>query len=98
MTEVRPNIPELGSIKVAVEMYWKKPALRNADIHMLFPNIGKDTVQRLKKLARERTNELKKMQWSSTTVLTEDAFEAWGLNIENLEKRYSKLKRLGVEV
>lgn len=97
MAEVRLNIPELGSIKTAVELYWQKPALRNADIHTLFPNIGKDTVQRLKKIARARTNELNKMQWSSTTVNTPDAYEAWGLDINDLEKRYAKLKKLGVE-
>ena len=97
MSDVRPNIPELGSVKTAVLMYYQKPALRNADIHELFPRAGKDTVQRLKRLGREKTNELGNQHWHSLMVNTHDAYLAWGLDIADLEKRYSKLKRLGVE-
>lgn len=97
MTTARPNIPELGSVKTAVLLYYKKPALRNADILELFPGIGNDTVQRLKRLAREKTKENGKMLWHSQMVNTPDAYEAWGLDIRTLEAMYAKLRKLGAE-
>ena len=97
MAESRINIPPLGSVKTAVEMYWKKPALYNPDIQALFPGVCRDTVQKLKRLARAKTQELGNLQWNNKAVNTADAYIAWGLDIDNLEKRYAKLKKLGVE-
>lgn len=97
MAEARQNIPAIGNVKEAVLLYYQKPALRNADILVLFPGIGNDTVQRLKRLAREKTKENGKMLWHSQMVNTPDAYEAWGLDIRTLEAMYAKLRKLGVE-
>ena len=90
------NIPQISSIGTAVELYYSRVALSNADITALFAPIGKDKVIGLKRLAREKTAELGKMQWSNQTVRTDDAYLAWGLDIEKLEEKYKKLKRLGL--
>ncbi len=92
------NIPPIGSLRTAIELYHRpQDFLFNADIHNLFPGIGTARVQQLKRLAKAITIERKGVQLNSRTVNTKDAFAAWGLDIEDLEKRYSKLKRLGVE-
>lgn len=88
------NIPQIASVEIAVNMYYEKPWLFNADIHELFPGIGASTVQKLKNLAREKAIEMGMMQYNSRSVLTECAFIAWGLDIGDLEKRLSKLRRL----
>lgn len=92
----RVNIPQLVNLKQAITMYYTKTALTNSDIKALFA-CGPDKVADLKMLAKEVTAEKDKMQWNSLTVRTDDAFEAWGLDIDDLEKRYTKLKKLGVE-
>ena len=89
------NIPQIASVEVAVSMYYEKPWLSNKDIHELFPGISTSTVQRLKNLAREKASELGMMQYNSWCVLTKPAYIAWGLDIDDLEKRLSKLRRLG---
>lgn len=88
------NIPQIASIEVAVTMYYEKPWLSNKDIHELFPGISTSTVQRLKNLAREKASEMGKMQYNSFCVLTKPAYIAWGLDIEDLEKRLHKLHEL----
>lgn len=88
------NIPQIASVEVAVTMYYEKPWLFNADIHELFPHIGDSTVQKLKACAREEAEKQGKMQYNSRSVLTKPAYIAWGLDIDDLEKRLSKLRRL----
>lgn len=99
-TEVRAsrvNIPQIGDLKTAITLYYTKPSIGNAEIALLFPGIGNDRICKLKHLAREKAAEKNKLQWNSLTVLTPEAYEAWGLDIDDLEKRYTKLRKLGVE-
>ena len=88
------NIPQIASVEIAVTMYWEKPCLFNEDIKKLFPGIGTQTVQRLKKLARDKASEKNEIQYNSRSVLTECAYEAWGLDIDALERRLNKLRKL----
>lgn len=87
------NIPQIASVEVAVTMYYEKPWLFNADIKRLFPSISTSTVQRLKNLARDKASEMGMMQYNSSSVLTKCAYLAWGLDIEDLEKRWAKLRK-----
>lgn len=93
----RVNIPQIGDLKTAITLYYTKISLSNTDIALLFPGIGNDRICTLKNLAREKAAEKNKLQWNSLTVLTPEAYEAWGLDIDDLEKRYTKLRKLGVE-
>lgn len=98
MTEAIINIPMIGNIRTAIELYHRpQDFLFNADIHKLFPGIGEARVQKLKQLAKTRTAERGGIQLNSRTVNTKDAFAAWGLDIDDLERRYARLKKLGVE-
>lgn len=90
------NIPKIASIEVAVELYYGTIALYTEDVKRLFPGASDATVSRLKKVAREHTRELGRMLIDMKSVPTEDAYEAWGLNIDTLEAKYKKMKRLGL--
>lgn len=98
MAEATINIPMIGSIQTAIRLYYRpQDFLFNKDIKELFPGIGDVRVQKLKQLAKAKTAERNGMLLNSHSVNTKDAYEAWGLDIEDLEKRYAKLKKLGVE-
>lgn len=88
------NIPKPASVDILVDMYYENPWLFNADIKKIFPGIGSTTVQKLKIVAREEAAKQGKMQYNSRSVLTKPAYIAWGLDIDDLEKRLSKLRRL----
>lgn len=88
------NIPQIASVEVAVTMYYEKPWLFNEDIHELFPGISTTTVQRLKNLARAKASEMDMMQYNNRSVLTKCAYIAWGLEIDDLEKRLMKLRKI----
>ena len=90
------NIPQIASVEIAVRLYYERIFLSNKDIQTLFPGIGCDTVQKLKKLARAKASEQNKMQYNSYTVMTESAYQAWGLDIDQLERRLTKLRKLGI--
>lgn len=92
---VRVRIPALASIAEAVAMYYQRIELSNRDIQTLFGGkIGKSTVQKLKAKAREEMANNNTPVWNSMKVNTEDAFKAWGLDIDDLERRLKKLEKL----
>lgn len=88
------RVPQISSLKTAVELYYSKTELSNADIESLFGKCSSATVWRLKQRAREKMAELSVPTWNSNFVNTAAAFESWGLNIHDLEHRYKKLKEI----
>lgn len=95
MSNVR--IPQLVNISEAIRIYYTKRELRNADIKMLFGNVGTARIVKLKDLARDAMREQDVPTLDNMAVNTNCAFDAWGIDINELEKNYSKLKRLGLQ-
>lgn len=91
-TKTRVRIPQITSLETAIELYLKKSELSSEDIKTLFGDICKDRVVKLKRLAREKIAEKGVMVWNPRYVNTAAAYEAWGLDINDLERRYRKLK------
>lgn len=77
-------------------MYYAKIELSSSDIRKLFDVKSSSTVARLKKKALDLMCKEKKPMFSSHCVNTECAYRAWGLDIADLEKRYARLKKLGL--
>lgn len=88
------RIPPITSLKTAIELYYSRTELGNADIEELFGKHSTATVSRLKRKARHKMVELNIPSWNGNRVNTEAAFESWGLNITDLERRYKKLQEL----
>lgn len=94
MTRVR--IPQFTDLKTAIELYRTRVELSNADIVKLFGKHSSSTIVKLKELARQKMAEDKIMYLNAQCVNTEAAYEAWGLDIDDLEQRYMRLQELGI--
>ncbi len=93
-SKIRVRIPQITSIETALHLYYNRIELSGNDIKELFGEISNCTIAKLKNKARELMNERSTPIWNARNVNTEVAFEAWGLNIENLERRYLKIQKL----
>ena len=85
---------QITDIDLAVRMYYERIELSSADIMKLFGVKSSQTVAKLKKTARELMLERGRKSWNPYNVNTVIAYEAWGLDISDLEKRRTKLARL----
>jgi hypothetical protein len=90
------NIPSID-IETAIRMYYENVEIGNNDIQRLFlGKVGSTRMQSLKRIAKDKMREKGTLIWNANKVNTEAAFEAWGLDITDLERRYQKLKKLGL--
>lgn len=80
------NIPQIKDIKKAYEIYQTRTTLSRQDIRELF-GVGNTYAGLLKSVALQHEKDIGFVQYSTKTVRTEEAFEAWGIDIERIEKR-----------
>ncbi len=90
------RIPAIRDMEAAIRIYYEKPLLFNKDIKELFGDISQVTVLKLKTAARDRMREKGIPDWNARAADTETAYQAWGLDIQDLEKRLYKLRKLGL--
>lgn len=88
------RIPPITSLKTAIELFYSRTELGNADIKDLFGKHSSSTISRLKRKAIQKMAELNTPVWNASRVNTEAAYTAWGLDIADLERRYKKLQEL----
>ncbi len=92
----RCRIPDVNIAK-AIKAYYAIRELSNKNIREIFNNqIGSTVFYKIKAMALDRMTEKGVQALNFERVTTEEAFEAWGLDIADLERRYSKLKKLGL--
>lgn len=87
------RIPQIKDIRAAIELYWSKTEIGTSDIAALF-GVNRERAGKLKGVARELMNERKTINYNAMYVNTEIAYEAWGLQISDLERRFAKLQKL----
>lgn len=90
------RVPQIVDISTAIRLYYTRIELSNSDIRELFGSIGSSRIVQLKNLAKKRMIERNRPYYNAMYVNTEDAFEAWGLDIGELERRYAKLRKMGL--
>ncbi len=93
MNQYQERIPQITSIETAIEIYYSKTQLGNADIKKLF-GVSSSKVTSLKKIVRQAMAERNVMPYNALLVNTKIAYEVWGLDIADLEKRHIALERL----
>lgn len=81
----------LQDIETAVQYYYKFFELGTPEIMHLF-GCSRNTALRLKKVAQKQQEEDGKQTFSPLNVNTRCAFEAWGIDIRDLEKRALRLQ------
>lgn len=83
-------------IAKAIEIYYGRTQLDGGDIKELFGKVSAGAAVKLRKKARVVMLQKGYPIWDKSHVETKSAFEAWGLDISDLEARYKKLKSLGL--
>ena len=92
------RIPQIASIETAIRIYYEKIELKNADIMELFGmNLSRGKIVKMKEAAKEIMDEENILSYDATAVNTDAAYRAWGLNIDDLERRLKKLKAYGLQ-
>ena len=86
---------QVKDIPTAVEIFYTYPELGTAEVKRLF-GCSASSATRLKAMATARQKEKGIMTFSNSSVNTRCAYEAWGIDINDLEKRllkYQKIKK-----
>ena len=81
-----------ANIETAIQMFYGKYMLDSKDISEMFGGISKTSITKLKNKARVKMIEKNVPIIDNRHVDTNAAFEAWGLDITDLERRYKKMK------
>ena len=84
------------SIDTALKIYYAYPEIGNKEIGELFGTKSASTIYNKKKKARTLMLEKGQKPFDFFTVSTATAYEAWGSDVEDLEKRRNKLKKLNL--
>lgn len=92
--KIRVRVPQNYDLKTAIELYITRKELSTKDIQTLFGEPCKDVINKLKRVARDKMAEKGTAVWNASCVNTAVAYEAWGLDINDLKQRYKELKEL----
>ena len=101
MGERRIRVPKIRSLEAALTVYYDNIFIGNKEIRELFisksgGNIGVTKIAELKKEVAAIAKEKGAMLYNETTVPVEVAFEAWGINVSELERKIKRKKSLGI--
>lgn len=93
------HIPKLRDVGLAIKIYYENIELSNKELKELFvsrrgENISSATLVKLKKAVLEEAAKRNMLMWEKGCVNTKLAYEVWGLEINDLEKRWAKLQKL----
>lgn len=86
----------IKNIDTALRIYYENTEIGNAEIRELFGNLANSTILSMKNDVLNKMTERNIQRFRYHTVNTEVAFEVWGIDVEDLEKRRSKLIMLGL--
>lgn len=84
---------QVQDIEQAALLFHKKLELGCPEIQAIF-NCSRSKAEKLKRIAREKAIEDNVRRIDLRNVPTKTAFEAWGIDIDDLEKRIDKLNEL----
>ena len=93
---IAKNIPPIRCIENALLIYYSRSEIGNPEIKSLFGKNSSNTIARLKRYARDEMMRQKIPSFGINNVNTTVAFEAWGIDVEDLESRMQKIKALGL--
>ena len=91
------NIPEISSIDNALRIYYSHSELGNKEITSLFGRLSSATTTKLKKLVKDEMIKRDVLSYGMYKINTGIAFDVWGIDVADLEKRKKKLKALELQ-
>jgi hypothetical protein len=92
----RMNIPQITSLDAALTIYYSHSEIGNKEITALFGRLSSATVARLKATVKDEMMKRDMFSYGMYKVNTAVAFDVWGIDVVDLEKRRKKLKELSL--
>ena len=90
------NRPQITSIDNALKIYYENAEIGNKEIRYLFGSRSSATISRLKKIAKNEMMKRDIPTFCTNKVNTTVAFDIWGIDIADLEKRMQKIQELNL--
>ncbi|MDR2600415.1 MAG: hypothetical protein LBC73_09080 [Oscillospiraceae bacterium] len=92
------NIPTITNLDTALRIYYSNSELDNKSIIELFgQRISSATISKLKKVVKDEMSRQNIMSYGLNRINTALAYETWGIDVVDLEKRRKKLKDLNLQ-
>ena len=89
------RVPQVLDIGAALEVYYSRMTLANADICRLFGRrLAGETLAKLRRLAREQMDAMGIIPTNPSAISTAAAYPAWGLDVAEMERRWRGLQRM----
>ena len=90
------KVKPITSVETALRIYYEYPEIGNKQLIELFgEKTSGATFAKYKRAALEEQMKDGVFTANVNTVNTEIAYKVWGIDVEDLEKRYRKLLKLG---
>ena len=89
------KVKQIADIETAIRIYYQYPEIDNNQIRELFGSISSGTQARYKKAVRDEQINRNVKTMCIDAVNTEVAYDVWGIDVADLERRLKKLKSLG---
>jgi len=94
---MKANIPQVSSIENALKIFYSHSELGNAEIVSLFGRMSSATISKLKKMAKDEMIKNGKYSYGLNKINTTVAYDVWGIDVVDLERRRKKLKALELQ-
>jgi len=91
------NIPQITGIDNALKIYYTHSEIGNKEISALFGSLSSATTAKLKKLVKDEMLKRNEMSYGLNKVKTGTAYDVWGIDAADLERRRKKLKALELQ-
>ena len=88
------NIPPITSIDTALRIFYNYSEIGNKEIKELFGKRSTATIVRLKKAVKSEMNKQNMYAYGANKVNSKVAYQVWGIDVADLEKRKEKLNKL----
>jgi len=89
-------IPSITSIENALKIFYENGEIGNKEIKCLFGNRSSATISKLKRLVRAEMLKRGVPAFNANKINTIIAYELWGIDVVELERRMKKIKELSL--
>jgi hypothetical protein len=90
------NIPQITGIDNALQIFYNYAEIGNKEMAELFGKHSPTTFSRLKKIAKSEMSKRDICSHGANKINTEVAFEVWGIDVKDLERRRKKISELNL--
>lgn len=87
----------IKNIDTALRIYYTYPELTSKEINELFGKLAPSTITRYKSIVKTEQRKREVRTNMSNSINTQVAYDVWGIDVNDLEKRRSKLIKLGLQ-